>query len=169
MRDTPAIRMRAELTCFAKQEVNGDGPRGGMTALNNLHSRLGMWMRTRLTRSAVAAIAARCMMALAAGLSVTACVVYEPVPAYGSPVTKFERSWNAAVGAMQDQGVEISSADRASGVIRGRRGGIDVVASLGAQADGSVRVQFNSSGATSQDPALLDRVSRSYEVRMGRY
>jgi hypothetical protein len=80
----------------------------------------------------------------------------------------FDRSWSAAVGALQDQGVEISVEDRASGMIRGRRGGIDVIANVRSQADGSVRVQFDSSGATAQDPTLLQRVSSSYDRRMGR-
>jgi hypothetical protein len=34
--------------------------------------------------------------------------------------------------------------------------------------DGSVRVQFNTAGATAQDPGLIDRISRAYERRMGR-
>lgn len=72
------------------------------------------------------------------------------------------------MAALQDQGIEIASADRTSGLIRGRRGGIDVTANLRTQADGSVRVQFDSTGSTSQDPAILDRVLRSYEARMGR-
>jgi len=36
------------------------------------------------------------------------------------------------------------------------------------QADGSVRVEFNTAGATSRDPDLINRVSRSYDRRMGR-
>ena len=34
--------------------------------------------------------------------------------------------------------------------------------------DGSVRVEFTTSGATAQDPGLIDRVTRSYNARMGR-
>jgi hypothetical protein len=43
-----------------------------------------------------------------------------------------------------------------------------VAANVRTQADGSVRVEFNTSGATGQDPALIDRISRSYDRRMGR-
>ena len=80
----------------------------------------------------------------------------------------FDRSSSAAVGAMQDQGVQIDVEDRAGGVIRGRRCGIDVAASVRTQADGSVRVQFDSSGATALDPTLLHRISSADDRRMGR-
>lgn len=99
------------------------------------------------------------------------CTVYQVGPATYSPApppASFDRSWNAAAGALADQGVQITAEDRAAGVIRGRRGGIDVTANVRTQADGSVRVEFNTSGATGQDPQLIDRISRSYDVRMGR-
>jgi hypothetical protein len=80
----------------------------------------------------------------------------------------FDRSWNAALGAMADQGVQILQQDRASGTIRGRYGGIDVTGSVLTQADGRVRVAFDTSGATSQDPQLIDRITGAYNARMGR-
>jgi hypothetical protein len=98
------------------------------------------------------------------------CTVYQVGPATYAPTppTTFDRSWSAAAGALEDQGVQITSEDRASGVIRGRRGGIDVTANVRSQADGSVRVEFNTGGATGQDPQLINRISRSYDIRMGR-
>ena len=36
------------------------------------------------------------------------------------------------------------------------------------QADGSVRVQFDTSGDKSRDPGLMDRITQSYQRRMGR-
>jgi hypothetical protein len=107
----------------------------------------------------------------AAALPLGGCVVYEPVPVSApqqSPQQRYDRSWNAAAGAMADQGVTILAQDRGSGVIRGTRGGITVTATLQTQADGSVRVKFGSTGATDTDPGLLERVSQSYERRMGR-
>lgn len=105
-------------------------------------------------------------------LAVTAllggCVVYEPVPAGYSRPANFDRSWNAAVGAMREQGVTIMQEDRLGGVVRGTRGGISVTANVQPQADGSVRVQFDTSGATASDPALIDRITRSYNAYMGR-
>ena len=107
-----------------------------------------------------------------AGLAVAAllggCVVYEPVPTGYSRPASFDRSWNAAVGAMREQGVAITQEDRAAGIVRGTRGGINVTGSVRPQADGSVRVQFDTSGATASDPTLIDRISRSYEAYMGR-
>lgn len=113
-------------------------------------------------------------IAAAASLAVTAmlgaCTVYQTAPGVYStaPQASFDRSWNAARSAFEDQGVAISSADRAAGIIRGRRGSIDLTATVRTQADGSVRVEFNTSGATAEDPQLIDRVSRSYDARMGR-
>lgn len=95
--------------------------------------------------------------------------VYQVVPAtYSVPPPVFDRSWNAAVGALQDQGVQIVLADRPNGMLRGQRGGIDVTASVRSQADGSVRVQFDTAGATAQDPTLVQRISDAYDRRMGR-
>ena len=109
---------------------------------------------------------------LGAGLAVAAllggCVVYEPVPAGYSRPASFDRSWNAAVGAMREQGVVITQEDRAAGIVRGTRGGINVTGSVRPQADGSVRVQFDTSGATASDPTLIDRITNSYQAFMGR-
>ena len=99
------------------------------------------------------------------------CVVYDyPPPYYGAPSgpSAFDRSWSAAVGAMRDQGVQIGVEDRTSGVIEGRRGGLTVAARVLTQADGRVRVEFNTRGQLSEDPGLSDRVSHSYDARMGR-
>ena len=111
-------------------------------------------------------------LALAVALyTLAGCVVYDPYYPYGAPPpgpSKFDRAWNAAVGALQDQGVQIANQDRGAGVISGRRGGINVNTRLMTQADGSVRVEFNAGGAMSEDPSLPDRISRSYDARMGR-
>ena len=107
---------------------------------------------------------------LAAAAMLGSCAVYQTAPGVYAPVppSAFERSWNAALGAFQDQGLTISSADRSSGMIRGHRGSTELTANLRTQADGSVRVQFNTVGGSAQDPQLIDRVSRSFDVRMGR-
>ncbi len=98
------------------------------------------------------------------------CVVYEPYPGYyyypGG--TNFDRAWNAALGGVQDAGVQVSSSDPATGLIRGSKDGIGVIVTVARQADGSVRVQFDAKGATQQDPGLADRFSRAYDRRMGR-
>jgi len=109
------------------------------------------------------------LSAAIAGLA--GCVVYEPYP-YGyapQPVAStFDRAWSAALGAVQDQGVQITNQDRSSGVIDGRRGGVTVKTRLVTQADGRVRIEFNTGGNLAEDPNLSDRIARSYEARMGR-
>ena len=118
-------------------------------------------MVTALSRIALAAL-------LAAGLAVGGCVYYEPYPSAYGVASTYDRSWNAALGAMRDQGVQIAREDRAAGVIEGQRGALTVKAHVATQADGRIRVEFNTGGDLRQDPGLSDRISRSYDARMGR-
>lgn len=98
------------------------------------------------------------------------CTYYQTGPGTYStaPVSGFDRSWGAAKAAFADQGVPIAREDRAAGVVSGTRDGITVTASIRSQADGSVRVEFSSSGATARDPDLLNRVTNAYNRNMGR-
>jgi hypothetical protein len=93
---------------------------------------------------------------------------YEPVPTYVSSPSKFDRAWNAAIAAAQDEGVRIIFEDRSTGVITGRQGDQDVTISVRTQADGSVRVELNARGPTGADRELAERISRAYDRRMGR-
>jgi hypothetical protein len=81
---------------------------------------------------------------------------------------RFDQSWSAAMGAMGDQGLTIAEQDRGAGIIRGSRGGIVITATLRTRADQRIEVEFSQSGATSNDPDLMSRVSKSYHRRMGR-
>lgn len=103
-------------------------------------------------------------------LLIAGCTYYQTAPGtyVTTPVNTFDRSWGAAIGALQDQGVRITSEDRGAGIVRGTRDGINVTGNVRMQADGSVRVEFNTAGATERDPALIDRISQSYDRRMGR-
>jgi hypothetical protein len=108
------------------------------------------------------------LYAIVVALCLAGCYAY-PYP-YGYTTTApgpsaYERAWSNATGALVDQGVNITNQDRASGVIEGNRGNIRVTARLIAQADGSVRVEFNTGGALSEDPGLPERISRSYDAR----
>ena len=97
----------------------------------------------------------------------TGCVVYEPYPGYYYSST-YDRAWNAALGAVQDAGVQVTSAEPGSGYIRGTKDGINVTVSVLRQADGRTRVQFDTKGPTDRDPGLSNRMSEAYERRMGR-
>jgi hypothetical protein len=94
------------------------------------------------------------------------CATNEPPPA--PPPSPFDRAWNAALGAAQDEGVRVTSADRASGVIRGSRDQQEVTINLQTQADGNVRVEMSARGPKGSDPGLAGRISRAYDRRMGR-
>ena len=102
---------------------------------------------------------------------ITGCSYYQTTPGVYSTtatISKFDQSWSAAVGALSDQGVRITFQDRGAGVVQGIRDGIEVTGNVRTQADGSVRVQFDTTGATKRDPTLIDRITRSYNSRMGR-
>jgi hypothetical protein len=96
------------------------------------------------------------------------CTVYQPVPVYAPGPASFDRSWNAALGAMDDVGVRITSADRSTGIIQGTRDSFVVTSSVRMQADGSLRVEFSATGPTALDPTLSARISSAYDRRMGR-
>jgi len=115
---------------------------------------------SRLTRLASAFVLSGALLA--------GCVVYEPWPGYYVTSTTYDRAWSAAIGAVRDAGVQVSSEDYSAGLIRGARGDIDVSVSVTRQADGRVRVQFDSRGPTEQDPGLANRFSQAYDRRMGR-
>lgn len=107
--------------------------------------------------------ALRCRLTLLlASLSLAACVVYEPVPVPAQP-SQYDRVWSAAVGALQDAGVSVASADPASGQIRGSRNGVPAMVDVSRQADGSVQVRFDS-----KDAQLAELFKQTYARRMGR-
>ena len=107
------------------------------------------------------------VLAAAALVALPGCVYYPAPYGYAAPAS-FDRSWEAVTGALADNGLAITSQNRDAGVVAGRRGGIDVIANVRSQSDGSVRVEFTARGNVSQDPGLVDRVSAAYDRRMGR-
>jgi len=97
------------------------------------------------------------------------CVVYEPVYVPSSSYSSsYDRVWDSCLGAAEDAGVKITSADRSRGIIQGVTGSSDVTISVISQADGKTRVEFSSKGPKGQDPDLNDRFTRFYNRRMGR-
>jgi len=96
------------------------------------------------------------------------CVVYEPVPVPAYYGSSYDRVWDSALGAAEDAGVKITSADRTTGIIRGVTSSSDVTISVISQADGKTRVEFTSKGPKGHDPDLNDRFTSYYNRRMGR-
>jgi hypothetical protein len=106
------------------------------------------------------------MIIIAAIVALAGCATQEPAPA--PPPSPFDRAWNAALGAAQDEGFQITSADRVNGMITGVRGQQEIRMNLQTQADGNVRVEMSTRGPKGADPGLTGRISRAYDRRMGR-
>ena len=104
--------------------------------------------------------------AVAAALLIGGCYTAQPVAPAGP--SKFDRSWDAALGAAADAGIQVTLADRASGRITGSKVGAAVAITLQMQADRSVRVSFESPNAKEANPTLNERWLSSYQRRMGR-
>ena len=108
----------------------------------------------------------------AASALLVGCVV-APYP-YPYPTTtvssppSFDRSWDAALGAAADVGVQITSADRASGRITGSRAGAPVTIDVRPQADNTLQVTFSAPDSKESNPSLHDQWLSAYNRRMGR-
>jgi hypothetical protein len=101
---------------------------------------------------------------LAMFVALVGCTYYAPPP---GPSTH-DRAYSAMLGAMSDQGVNVSDANPTAGLITGQRGAITVIATVAPQPDGTTRVEFRTKGDISQDPNLINRITGSYNARMGR-
>ena len=108
-------------------------------------------------------------LVLAAAALLSGCVVY-PYGYYpaGAVPASFDRSWDAALGAAAEAGIEVSSADRASGRILGSKAGAPVTIQLQPQSDGSLMVSFAAPTARDANPTLDQRWTSAYNRRMGR-
>jgi len=102
-----------------------------------------------------------------AGLA--SCVAYP----YAEPQTvmvpaSFDRSWDAALGAATDAGVQVTSADRGSGRITGTKAGAAVTILVQPQADGKLQVSMTAPDSRETNPTLNERWLANYQRRMGR-
>jgi len=111
-------------------------------------------------------------LVVAAAALCSGCVV-APYP-YAYPTTtvasppSFDRSWDAALGAAADVGVQITRADRSSGRITGSKAGAAVSIELRPQADNTLQVIFSAPDSKESKPTLNDRWLGAYQARMGR-
>lgn len=108
---------------------------------------------------------------LAALALLAGCVVAPypyPYPATVSSPPSFDRSWDAALGAASDAGIQITSVDRASGRITGTKSGSAVTIQLAPQPDNSLKVSFDAPASKESNPTLGDRWLTAYQRRMGR-
>jgi hypothetical protein len=114
----------------------------------------------------------RCvLLSLCVGLAVAfaaGCTYYQTAPAAPGGPSAFDRAWNAALGAAEDVGVAVQSADRTSGLIRASKDGSDVTMRVFTQADGRVRVEIDVKGPSGTDSVLAQQLSAAYNRNMGR-
>jgi hypothetical protein len=114
----------------------------------------------------------RLHLALVVAAALAAGCVVAPYP-YGYPSTgplpaNFDRSWDAALGAANDAGVQVTSADRSTGRITGTKAGAAVTIDLRPQPDNSLQVSFSAPTSKESNPTLNDRWAAAYNRRMGR-
>jgi hypothetical protein len=103
------------------------------------------------------------------------CVAYEPYPGYYQPVAApaptpaqaYDRAYNAALDALKDAGVRVTSANPATGVIRGASNQSDVSMTVLRQADGTIKVDIEATSTQGRDSGLASRISEAYKRRMG--
>ncbi len=117
-------------------------------------------------------------LTLTVALTTTSCTYYQTAPVYRTVpvvtstttttrttnVSRYDQSWSAAIGAFADNGVSINTKDHKVGLIQGFRDGTEASGNLRTQADGSVRVQFDTPG----NSVLVNDITDSYNRRMGR-
>lgn len=96
-------------------------------------------------------------------VTLSACAGYAP-----EEVSTVDRAWSAALGALDEVGVQVTTSDRPSGQIRGTRNGNPVAVSVLPLPDGRTRVQFEAKEAKARDPELPGRFLEAYERRMDR-
>ena len=105
----------------------------------------------------------RILAAIIVAVGLAGCVYYAP-----QPVDQVEVSFNAALGALQDSGLTVVTADRGTGTLRGTRGNVEGVIQVSRRADGGVGVQIDVRDPSRSDPGLSDRLTQAYNRRMGR-
>lgn len=108
-------------------------------------------LRTGLAIAALAALLAGCVGA--------------PPGTVSYSQSTYNRTFDAALGALADQKLVISEQDRRGGRIVAKEEGITLTATLEPLPDGSIRVSFRQQ-PEGEHPDLLKRVTQAYEARV---
>jgi len=109
--------------------------------------------------------------ALVAAAALISGCIFDPYPSYPVVVStpaSFDRSWDAALGAAGDAGVQLTLVDRMAGRITGTKDGAAVTIELRQFSDGSVQVRFSAPDSKEINPKLDERWLSAYHKRMGR-
>lgn len=113
----------------------------------------------------------RLSLVLAVASALLAGCLFGPYPEYATTVTtppSFDRSWDAALGAADDAGIQVTGADRSTGQITGTKAGAAVTIELRPLPDNRLQVTFSSPDSKESNPTLGDRWQKAYHRRMGR-
>jgi hypothetical protein len=89
-----------------------------------------------------------------------------PLGTVPDSLASYNRTFDAALGAMADQKMNFSVQDRRQGNIVGTLNGDTIIATLQPQFDGTIRVFFRSQTESATSAALLKRVVDAYNERM---
>src|SRR5881392_1919004 len=102
-----------------------------------------------------------CLFVVGVSTLLAGCVVAPyPYPYTTTTVTSppsFDRSWDAALGAAADVGVQITNADRGNGRITGSKAGAPVTIELRPQADNTLQLIFSAPDSKETNPTLNDQ------------
>lgn len=111
-------------------------------------------------------------LSVATAVAVLAGCVVAPYPtAYPTGATtppNFDRSWDAALSAAADAGIQVTSADSASGRISGVKAGAAMTIALQPQADNTLMLSIDAPTSKERNPTLGERWAAGYNRRMGR-
>jgi hypothetical protein len=113
----------------------------------------------------------RWTVAWLACIGIAGCAYPYPYPYETQTVmvpASFDRSWDAALGAASDSGIQVTAADRASGRITGTKAGAGVTITLQPQSNGNLQVSFSAPDSKEANPTLNQRWLDNYQRRMGR-
>jgi hypothetical protein len=123
--------------------------------------------RNAVTASAGMAPAAvrRALLLGLCGAVLAACGTSAP-PTHFDSMAGYNRTFDAALGAMADQKMVFSVQDRRNGRIIGEVGGETLTATLQPMPDGALRVSFVPQNDSPAAMALQQRVADSYSARM---
>jgi len=116
---------------------------------------------------APAALHRRSLLLALAVAALGGCAAPAP-PSHFDSQASYNRTFDAAAGAMADQKMTFGVIDRRHGQAVATLNGDTITATLQEQLDGTVRVTFSAQGPAPGDPELLKRVIASYNTRMSK-
>lgn len=104
-------------------------------------------------------------IAVVAAFAISGCVGAPPGTVPDS-LASFDRTYNAALGAITDQQMNVEVNDRRQGRIVGKLGDDTITATLQPLVDGTIGVSFRLGAESTRGAALLKQVVAAYNTRI---